>query len=130
MTEHIHMMHDQALFWQTVFMCAFVVLGAFASLLLNLNEAVVVNDFSFAKFVKQNALPTITNIVVGIAIVLCTYDDDSVIHMTKLMAFILGAVSQQFFKKCCNVLLKDKITFVGRNHSNHNTDEDIDDIDA
>lgn len=98
-----------------VVLSLFVILGAFVSLLLNLNEAIVKKDFSFKVFVKQNWLATITNIIVGVIIVLSTYDDSSIIPMTKLTACLLGVMSQQFFKKLCNLLLLSKPTFIGIN---------------
>lgn len=98
-----------------VLLSVFVILGAFVSLLLNLNEAAVKKKFKLKKFIKDNALSTITNIIVGIAIVGCTYDNPEVIEMPKLIAFILGAVSQQFFRKLCNIFVAGKPTYIGIN---------------
>lgn len=110
---------------QVVILSLFVVFGAIASILLNLNEAIVKPNFTFKKFVKDNWLSTITNVLIGILIVIASYDDDSVLHMTKLIAFLLGAIAQQFFKKLCNLFLKSKETFIGVNKNESNeTDTD------
>lgn len=95
--------------------CIFVILGAFCSLLLNLNEAVTLNNFSWKEFVKKNWLATATNVVLGCIIVACTYDDNALFEISKLSAFILGAVAQQFVKKLCNIFLVSKQTYVGFN---------------
>lgn len=93
----------------------FVLLGALCSLLLNLNEAVVKPDFSFVRFAKSNWLPTLTNVIVGCIIVISAHEEQSLVPVTKLSAFLVGAVAQQFFKKLCNIFLTSKPTKVGIN---------------
>jgi hypothetical protein len=115
---------------QIVILSLFVVLGAIASVLLNLNEAIVKDDFTFAKFVKDNWLSTLTNVVIGICIVIAAYDDSSVLHMTKLMAFSLGAIAQQFFRKICNIFLTSKTTFIGVNRKHANEEGTQSDSDS
>lgn len=108
--------------------CLFVVLGAICSLLLNLNEAKALKNFSWKAFVKQNWLATLTNVIVGCAIVACTYDSNEFFTMTKLSAFILGAVAQQFVKKLCNIFLAGKPTYIGFNKQTQNTYDTEDNV--
>jgi hypothetical protein len=92
----------------------FVVLGAMIVLMLSLNEALAKPGFKWSKFIKQNLLTTLLNIMIGCTIVYSEFDSvDPLYPLTNTTALMLGAAAQVIFRKLITIFTTEKSTFVG-----------------
>ena len=90
-----------------------VVVGALINLLFGLNESFGKPEFKWVRFLKENSIATVLNLVCGAVIVWFRDDLAAVLPITKLTALFLGSSGQFVFKKLAKVFDKNVDTYVG-----------------
>ena len=86
-----------------------VLAGVIANLLLSLNEALPKPDYKFLIFVKQNFIPMILNIIMGMMLAIFSED------VSNLDALFFGFGGQYLFKKLANIMTDRVPTKFGLN---------------
>jgi hypothetical protein len=86
-----------------------VLAGALANLLLSWNEALPKPDYKFKIFVKQNFLPLVLNIILGMLLAIFSKD------VSNLDALFFGFGGQYLFKKLANIMTERVPTKIGLN---------------
>lgn len=92
--------------------------GALIALLLKLNKALKVENFSWKAFFKLNGISTVINIIIGCA---CVYAKDqlaTIYPITFVSAIVLGAAGQYVFKSLVDSVSPGVSTYIGLNDDN------------
>jgi hypothetical protein len=100
-----------------------VLFGALFYLLSQLNSAIKLKTFSWKYFLRDNAIPTILNIIAGLYLVHIKEELANIYPITKLTSFAMGLSGQVILKKIINALNPEKNTYIGFEKENKNDNQ-------
>lgn len=92
-----------------------VLIGAILYLVLGLNQALKLPDFSWKQFYKLNALETIINLMAGFLLVWQKDEVSRWLPFTGLVAVFVGMSGQLILKKVFKIFDTKVDTFIGWN---------------
>ena len=92
-----------------------VLAGAIINLLFGLNEALMMTEFKFIIFFRQNLTSTLLNIISGCVLVYARDDIITIYPITFISAVLLGVSGQFVFKKVAKIFNSDNKTLIGFN---------------
>lgn len=90
-----------------------VLAGCLIYILLQLNSVYTKPDFKWKKFVYENWIPTVLNLVIGSVLVFLKEDLVNIYPITAISALMLGISGQALIKKLTNVFDSKVDTIVG-----------------
>jgi hypothetical protein len=90
-----------------------VIFGCMVFSLLQLNSVLNLPDFKWKKYIRENVISIILNLVIGCSMVFARKDLENFYPITLFSAFILGIAGQSVLKKLTNMLDKNIPTVVG-----------------
>jgi hypothetical protein len=86
--------------------------------LLQLNGVFNLPDFKWRKYVRENVISVLLNLIIGCFIVYARADLVDFYPITLFSAFILGIAGQAILKKLTNMMDKGSNTVIGFNDNN------------
>jgi hypothetical protein len=92
-----------------------VFIGCLLANLIKLNKAWKVSDFSWGRFLKENGIPAIVNLIIGVA---CVWKEEalsSIYPITFVSSIVLGAAGQFVFKGVVDSVSPGVSTAIGLN---------------
>ncbi len=92
-----------------------ILIGAVVALLLKLNKAWNLPDFAWKSFVKLNGIPTLVNIILGLAAVYAQESLAVIFPVTFVSAIVLGAAGQYVWKSIFDAVSPGVSTAIGIN---------------
>lgn len=92
-----------------------ILTGAVLALLLKLNKALKLDDFSWKSFFKLNGIPTIINLILGCVAVYAKDELVNIYNITFVSSLILGAAGQYIFKSLFDAVSPGVSTAIGLN---------------
>ena len=90
-----------------------ILAGAIINLLFGLNEALMMTEFKFIIFFRQNLSSTLLNIICGCVLVYARDDIITIYPITFISAVLLGISGQFVFKKMAKIFDSNFETFIG-----------------
>jgi hypothetical protein len=90
-----------------------VIFGCLVFSLLQLNGVLNLPDFRWKKYIRENAIAVLLNLIIGCFMVFARKDLENFYPITLFSAFVLGIAGQAVLKKLTNMLDKDINTVVG-----------------
>lgn len=93
-----------------------ILAGALVALLLKLNKALSLGDFSWKTFLLQNGIPSVVNIILGFVAVYAKAELSNIYPITFVSCIVLGAAGNYVWKNLFDMVSPGTSTAIGFNH--------------
>ena len=92
-----------------------ILAGALVAILLKLNKALSLGDFTWKTFLYQNGIPSLVNIILGAVAVYAKSELSNIYPITFVSCIVLGAAGNYVWKNLFDMVSPGTSTAIGIN---------------